>query len=107
MFSQQNDMLSQQRAGAGGSIIRLPYAQINCLSDIRLLPRVLVKLCIPQRCGVEVLVLEARSRVGGRVQTQQSGGLTAPVDLGASIITGTEVDIEKGLQPDPSTIIAR
>ena len=52
-------------------------------------------------------MLEARDRVGGRVQTLQSGGLGAPVDLGASIITGTEIDVEKGLQPDPSTIIAR
>ena len=54
-----------------------------------------------------MVVLEARDRVGGRIQTQQSGGLNAPVDLGASIITGTEIDVEKGLQPDPSTIIAR
>lgn len=45
--------------------------------------------------------------MGGRIQTEQSGGLSAAVDLGASIITGTEIDVEKGLQPDPSTIIAR
>lgn len=56
---------------------------------------------------MEAVVLEARDRVGGRVQTQQDGGLSASVDLGASIITGTEIDVEKGLQPDPSTIIAR
>ena len=52
-------------------------------------------------------MLEARDRVGGRIQTQQLGGLSMPVDLGASIITGTEIDVEKGLRPDPSTIIAR
>lgn len=60
-----------------------------------------------QRSGVDVVVLEARDRVGGRIQTEQSSGLSTAVDLGASIITGTEIDVEKGLQPDPSTIIAR
>jgi phytoene dehydrogenase-like protein len=56
---------------------------------------------------VEVVILEARDRVGGRVHSEQSGGLTCAVDLGASIITGTEIDTIKGLQPDPSVIIAR
>lgn len=41
-----------------------------------------------QRHGVEVTVLEARDRVGGRVHSYQDEGFTAPVDLGASIITG-------------------
>jgi len=35
-------------------------------------------------------VLEARDRVGGRVHSYQ-GDFACPVDLGASIITGTEV----------------
>lgn len=56
---------------------------------------------------MEVLVLEARERIGGRVHTHQGDGLTAGVDLGASIITGTAVDEAKGLQPDPSAVIAR
>ena len=60
-----------------------------------------------QRCGLEVVVLEARERIGGRVHTHSCGGLTAAVDLGASIITGTAIDEEKGLRPDPSAIIAR
>ena len=66
-----------------------------------------LRLADLQRCGVEVVVLEAQERVGGRILTKQCGGLNCAVDLGASIITGTEIDVEKGLQPDPSTIIAR
>lgn len=38
--------------------------------------------------GHDVTVLEARDRIGGRVQT--SYALGAPVDLGASLITGLE-----------------
>jgi threonine dehydrogenase-like Zn-dependent dehydrogenase len=39
------------------------------------------------KMGVKVVVLEARQRVGGRVHTDATA-LSAPVDLGASIITG-------------------
>ena len=52
-------------------------------------------------------VLEAQDRVGGRVCTKKGGTLDCAVDLGASIITGTAADIAKGLQPDPSAVIAR
>ena len=38
-------------------------------------------------------MLEARDRVGGRVHSYQ-GDFACPVDLGASIITGTEVGHE-------------
>ena len=38
--------------------------------------------------GLSVIVLEGRERVGGRIWTERS--LTAPVDLGASWIHGTE-----------------
>ena len=41
-----------------------------------------------QRCGVECTVLEASDRVGGRVSTAAAPGFAAPLDLGASIITG-------------------
>ncbi len=41
-----------------------------------------------QLLGFQVLVLEARERVGGRVYTNRDT-LGAPVDLGASIVTGT------------------
>ncbi len=60
-----------------------------------------------QRRGVEVVVLEARQRPGGRVHTSGGDGLSQPVDLGASIITGTQTDEEKGLRPDPSAVLAR
>ena len=59
-----------------------------------------------QAHGVEVKVLEARSRVGGRVHTDRNA-LSVPVDLGASIITGTEPDFEGGLRPDPSALVGR
>lgn len=47
--------------------------------------------CCLQRNGVEVTVLEARERVGGRVHTLRDARFAAPVDLGASLITGTRV----------------
>jgi len=46
-----------------------------------------------QRNGVEVTVLEARDRVGGRVHTLRDAGFACPVDLGASLITGTQVHL--------------
>jgi hypothetical protein len=45
-------------------------------------------------------------RVGGRVHTYQGEGLAAPVDLGASIITGTRADLKSGAMADPSTLVA-
>ncbi len=56
---------------------------------------------------METVVLEARDRVGGRVHSYSGSGFSAPVDLGASIITGTATNVAKGLRPDPSTLIAR
>jgi hypothetical protein len=44
--------------------------------------------------------------VGGRVHTYQGGGLLVPVDMGASIITGTRADLKSGAMADPSTLIA-
>ncbi|XP_051138983.1 lysine-specific histone demethylase 1 homolog 3 [Andrographis paniculata] len=57
-----------------------------------------------QRQGFSVTVLEARSRIGGRVFTDRSS-LSVPVDLGASIITGVEADVESERRPDPSSLI--
>ena len=56
---------------------------------------------------MEVLVLEARERVGGRVHSYSGGGLRAPADLGASIITGTEADGARSLRADPSALLCR
>lgn len=47
------------------------------------------------RHGAEVMVLEARDRVGGRVFSHRCKGFSSRVDLGASIITGTEVQLDK------------
>ncbi|KAL6524758.1 hypothetical protein OROMI_030351 [Orobanche minor] len=57
-----------------------------------------------QRQGFVVTVLEARSRIGGRVFTDRSS-LSVPVDLGASIITGVEADVATERRPDPSSLI--
>ncbi|XP_052201599.1 lysine-specific histone demethylase 1 homolog 3 [Diospyros lotus] len=57
-----------------------------------------------QRQGFSVIVLEARSRIGGRVFTDHSS-LSVPVDLGASIITGVEADAATERRPDPSSLI--
>lgn len=52
-------------------------------------------------------MLEARDRVGGRVHTYIGSGFSGPIDLGASLITGTATDVAKGLRPDPSAVVAR
>lgn len=57
-----------------------------------------------QRQGFSVIVLEARTRIGGRVHTDHSS-LSVPVDLGASIITGVEADVASGRRPDPSSLV--
>ncbi|KAG8377878.1 hypothetical protein BUALT_Bualt08G0079400 [Buddleja alternifolia] len=57
-----------------------------------------------KRQGFVVTVLEARSRIGGRVFTDRSS-LSVPVDLGASIITGVEADVATERRPDPSSLI--
>ncbi|KAM1434426.1 hypothetical protein ACFX2I_042510 [Malus domestica] len=57
-----------------------------------------------QRQGFSVTILEARSRIGGRVYTDRSS-LSVPVDLGASIITGVEADWATERRPDPSSLV--
>lgn len=57
-----------------------------------------------QRQGFSVNVLEARSRIGGRVYTDRSS-LSVAVDLGASIITGVEADWATERRPDPSSLV--
>lgn len=65
-----------------------------------------------QNLGCEITVYEARGRPGGRVCTDTTS-LSVPVDMGASIITGTKADPSKqtangsGVRPDPSTTLAR
>lgn len=58
-----------------------------------------------KRNNVEVTVLEARERVGGRVNSHTAPGFDAPVDLGASIITGIEADTKLGARADPSALL--
>ena len=41
------------------------------------------------RAGCSVAVLEARTRLGGRIYTREDAGLPVPVDLGGEFIHGT------------------
>jgi monoamine oxidase len=59
-----------------------------------------------QSVGVNVTVLEARDRPGGRVHTVHDV-LSKPVDFGAQLCTGMTPDVEKGAAPDPSALLAR
>ena len=62
--------------------------------------------------NVPVVVLEARDRVGGRVWTERET-FSAPVDFGASIVTGTEPNPKArtgmpwlGIRADPSAEVS-
>jgi len=63
--------------------------------------------------GGDAVVLEARARVGGRVYTDRET-FSAPVDLGASIVTGVTENPKKrtgmpwlGVRADPSGVVAK
>lgn len=58
-----------------------------------------------KRHGYQVTVLEARDRVGGRINSLKKENFGAPIDLGASIITGARTDPRKGLRADPSSLL--
>ncbi|HEY6247273.1 MAG TPA: NAD(P)/FAD-dependent oxidoreductase [Pyrinomonadaceae bacterium] len=45
------------------------------------------------KAGLSVIVLEARSRVGGRIFTQHNPGSTLPIELGAEFIHGKSNEI--------------
>jgi monoamine oxidase len=59
-----------------------------------------------QSLGINVTVLEARGRPGGRVHTVHDM-LSQPVDFGAQLCTGMSPDADKGAPPDPSALLAR
>ena len=44
--------------------------------------------------GLDVLLVEARSRVGGRILTHREAGLTTPVELGAEFVHGEAQEIQ-------------
>jgi monoamine oxidase len=50
--------------------------------------------------GVEVTVLEARDRIGGRVWTTTSPGLIVPVELGAEFLHGQADEIDEIATPE-------
>ncbi|XP_024379447.1 lysine-specific histone demethylase 1 homolog 3 isoform X2 [Physcomitrium patens] len=59
-----------------------------------------------QRMKYQVTIVEARERVGGRVYTDKKT-FSAPVDLGASIITGVEADVATERRADPSALLCK
>jgi monoamine oxidase len=59
-----------------------------------------------QANNVNVTILEARSRPGGRVHTVHDA-LSMPVDFGAQLCTGMSPDVDRMAAPDPSALLAR
>lgn len=101
------------RGGSASSSDSFNFAYSHRCNDSRLRKNVIVVGAGPagltaarhlQRQGFIVTVLEARSRIGGRVFTDRAS-LSVPVDLGASIITGVEADVASERRPDPSSLI--
>lgn len=101
------------RDGSASSSDSFNFAYSHRCNDSRLRKNVIVVGAGPagltaarhlQRQGFIVTVLEARSRIGGRVFTDRAS-LSVPVDLGASIITGVEADVASERRPDPSSLI--
>ncbi|MCO5575242.1 hypothetical protein L7F22_029041 [Adiantum nelumboides] len=59
-----------------------------------------------QNMNLQVTILEARDRVGGRVFTDYTT-FSGPVDLGASIVTGVEADLVTEARPDPVALFCK
>jgi monoamine oxidase len=51
-----------------------------------------------QEKGIDVLILEARERIGGRVWTQRDRGISVPIELGAEFIHGSAEALQGVLQ---------
>src|SRR6476469_7892256 len=45
--------------------------------------------------GLDVVVLEARERIGGRVFTHRDSGTPVPIELGAEFIHGSAPELEE------------
>src|SRR4051794_39753110 len=50
------------------------------------------------RAGHRVIVLEARSRLGGRIETRRLSGWPAPVEAGAEFVHGHPADLVRALR---------
>ena len=48
----------------------------------------LVAACELSRAGLKVIVLEARDRIGGRINTHHDAGSSVPIELGAEFVHG-------------------
>lgn len=55
--------------------------------------------------GLEVTILEARDRIGGRVWTSEAPGLSVPVELGAEFLHGQTDDIDEIAAPEGLRVI--
>src|SRR3569623_1589676 len=51
-----------------------------------------------QRAGLSVVVLEARDRVGGRIETHHDPAWAAPIDMGAEFIHGRPPELLRALR---------
>ena len=45
--------------------------------------------------GLDVVILEARERIGGRVFTRRDRGTAVPIELGAEFIHGSAPELEE------------
>ncbi|KAI5065944.1 hypothetical protein GOP47_0018568 [Adiantum capillus-veneris] len=59
-----------------------------------------------QNMDVQVTILEARDRIGGRAFTDRMT-FSGPVDLGASIVRGVEADLATEARPDPVALLCK
>lgn len=52
-----------------------------------------------ERAGADYLVLEARSRIGGRIRTIQAESAAQPIELGAEFMHGAQQDLLRWMDP--------
>ena len=106
LFFSLRECLSGQTVCFSLSLVQPPLARKKSVIVIGAGPAGLSAAAQLQRLGAAVTVLEARERPGGRVHTV-ANELSVPVDYGAQLCTGTAADLQRGVQPDPTALLAQ
>jgi len=55
--------------------------------------------------GIDVVVLEARERIGGRIFTRRSESLSVPIELGAEFVHGSAPELREAARQEPLAIL--